>query len=504
MISDVPRKLSGALQFIPLRDSSGEIQCVLSQEASGILKATASRLIQEAVVCVQGRVQARPNSDQIEVAISALKLVSLPSSQTFSPANTRELPNEEARLKLRYLDLRRPAMQRNLQIRAECARRIRDVLEGNGFMEVETPLLFKPTPEGAREFLVAARKPGHFYALPQSPQQYKQLLMASGVDRYFQIARCFRDEDLRADRQPEFTQIDLEMAYAAPSDVMAVAEAMVKDLWARFRQPLPDTPFQTISYQQAMARFGSDKPDLRHGTEIADLSSHFSRCFPRMEKELPEFRVHALCLHPHADAPSLTAIKCAIKTHQLPRAKLGAARFSTEFKIPPPQQLMPLSAPEQAAWDAATSNAIASLSSCQDDIVVWEHGVGPFQGGWTGLGKIRLLWNTTIHPSSSTDAFVWVTDFPLLAKIDTSHEEHHADYTAYAPVHHPFTSPNPEDFHLLFTSPDKVCARRCLADFLRSAPSTTTSSSTVLRSEGAAFEFTTQIFRSTSSAGSCR
>ncbi|KAJ9069956.1 aspartate--tRNA ligase msd1, variant 3 [Entomophthora muscae] len=452
------RKLSGTLQFIPLRDSSGEIQCILSQGASCDVKATAARLIQEAVVCIQGQVQARPNSDQIEVAVTNMQLVSLPSSQSFSPANTRELPNEEARLKMRYLDLRRPVLQRNLQVRAECARRIRELLEGYAFIEVETPLLFKPTPEGAREFLVAARKPGHFYALPQSPQQYKQLLMASGVDRYFQIARCFRDEDLRADRQPEFTQVDLEMAYAAPSDVMAVAEALVKDLWARFRTPLPDTPFQTITYQQAMSRFGSDKPDIRHGAEITDITSYFIKAFPRMEKKLSEFRLHALCLKPHSAAPSLTGIKCSAKAYQLPRTRLGASRFTAEIKIPPPTQLGPLSAQEQSAWDAATQKALNSLSACNDDIIVWEYGSGPFQGGWTGLGKIRLQWNNTIHPNTTIDAFIWVTEFPLLAKIATSQEEHHADYTAYAPVHHPFTSPNPEDFSLLFTNPDKVRA----------------------------------------------
>lgn len=460
------RKLAGALQFIPLRDSSGEIQCVLRETQSCDIKAIAARLTQEAVVCVQGQVEFRLNSEQVEVVITDMRLVSLPTSLIFSPGNAHELPNEEARLKKRHLDLRRPALQRNLQVRAECARHVRRVLEGRGFMEVETPLLFKPTPEGAREFLVATRKSDHFYALPQSPQQYKQLLMASGVDKYYQIVKCFRDEDLRADRQPEFTQIDLEMAYATPRDVMAAAEAVVKEVWAQFRTPLPDGPFQTITYGEAMSRFGSDKPDLRYGSEIIDLTNIFHSCFPRLET-IPAFRFHALCLKPHGASPSLTMIKNAVKLHQQPRTRLGVFRFTTGCKVPPPFQLIPLCFEEQRAWDLATEAALATLAACSGDYIVWEYAAEPFHGGWTGLGKIRLLWNNFEHSAEPClkkrveDAFVWVTDFPLLVKVASqpdSTDKPPSDYTAYAPVHHPFTSPVREDFPLLFTNPEKVRA----------------------------------------------
>ena len=276
------RRDHGGIIFIDLRDRSGFVQVVLNPEnLSGDDYATAERLRSEWCVQVTGTVQKRPEGSENpalptgSIEVMANEVAVLNQSQTPPFYITDDVDADESlRLRYRYLDLRRPAMQENLRLRHRVVKYIRDYLDDRGFLEIETPILIKSTPEGARDFLVPSRmQPGNFYALPQSPQQLKQLLMVSGVERYFQIARCFRDEDLRADRQPEFTQLDLEMSFVNEPDVLNLIEGLyaglVRELTPHFKV---NTPFAYLTYDDAMARYGSDKPDLRYGLEMADVS----------------------------------------------------------------------------------------------------------------------------------------------------------------------------------------------------------------------------------------
>ena len=276
------RRDHGGIIFIDLRDRSGFVQVVLNPEnLSGDDYATAERLRSEWCVQVTGTVQKRPEGSENpalptgSIEVMANEVAVLNQSQTPPFYITDDVDADESlRLRYRYLDLRRPAMQENLRLRHRVVKYIRDYLDDHGFLEIETPILIKSTPEGARDFLVPSRmQPGNFYALPQSPQQLKQLLMVSGVERYFQIARCFRDEDLRADRQPEFTQLDLEMSFVNEPDVLNLIEGLyaglVRELTPHFKV---NTPFAYLTYDDAMARYGSDKPDLRYGLEMADVS----------------------------------------------------------------------------------------------------------------------------------------------------------------------------------------------------------------------------------------
>ena len=276
------RRDHGGIIFIDLRDRSGFVQVVLNPEnLTGDDYATAERLRSEWCVQVTGTVQKRPEGSENpalptgSIEVMANEVAVLNQSQTPPFYITDDVDADESlRLRYRYLDLRRPAMQENLRLRHRVVKYIRDYLDDHGFLEIETPILIKSTPEGARDFLVPSRmQPGNFYALPQSPQQLKQLLMVSGVERYFQIARCFRDEDLRADRQPEFTQLDLEMSFVNEPDVLNLIEGLyaglVRELTPHFKV---NAPFAYLTYDDAMARYGSDKPDLRYGLEMADVS----------------------------------------------------------------------------------------------------------------------------------------------------------------------------------------------------------------------------------------
>src|SRR3954465_14103191 len=277
------RRDLGGLIFIDIRDREGRTQTVFDpSDLPKDLFEQAAALRSECVILVSGIVRQRPpgtnNSKiptgEIEIAVTALEVLNVADVLPF-PVDDPEVAskvNEELRLKYRYLDLRRPEMARNLRIRSKVATATRIFMDEQGFLEVETPLLFKSTPEGAREFLVPNRRePGTFYALPQSPQQYKQILMVAGVERYYQIARCFRDEDQRADRQLEFTQIDIEMSFIEEDDVMSLTERVLAEAFKAATGKTCQTPFPRMSYQEAMDRYGSDKPDLRYGFEFTDL-----------------------------------------------------------------------------------------------------------------------------------------------------------------------------------------------------------------------------------------
>ncbi|MBO5743236.1 MAG: aspartate--tRNA ligase, partial [Clostridia bacterium] len=275
----------GALNFINVRDISGIVQTVFNSDNAEMYE-KASKVRGEYVIAVKGVVKLRDESavnkdmatGEIEIEATELRILSAAKTPPFYIVENSDV-KEELRLQYRYLDLRRPDMQRRMVLRSRVAKIVRDYYEANGFLEIETPILVKSTPEGARDYLVPSRvHNGSFYALPQSPQQYKQLLMLSGMDRYFQIAKCFRDEDLRADRQPEFTQIDLEMSFVDEDDVMTVNEGLLKRVFKEIKGIDLETPFIRMPYTEAMDRFGSDKPDTRFGLEITDISSVVNSC----------------------------------------------------------------------------------------------------------------------------------------------------------------------------------------------------------------------------------
>jgi aspartyl-tRNA synthetase len=277
------RRDHGGVAFLDLRDRSGVVQVVADPEQSDALEA-AHRLRSEWVILVTGQVRARPegmvnpklDTGAVELAATSIEVLSQADTPPFPVEDDTDV-SEELRLVHRYVDLRRPRMLRNLQVRAQVVSVIRRVMERHGFIDVDTPQLTRATPEGARDFLVPSRlQPGEVYALPQSPQLFKQLLMVGGLERYYQIARCFRDENLRADRQPEFTQLDLEMSFADEEDIYGLMEEMFAEIWEEVLDEHLPTPFPRMTYAEAMRRFGTDKPDLRFGMELADLGEVFA------------------------------------------------------------------------------------------------------------------------------------------------------------------------------------------------------------------------------------
>ncbi|MBI1976843.1 MAG: aspartate--tRNA ligase, partial [Candidatus Omnitrophica bacterium] len=277
------RRDHGGLIFIDLRDREGITQLVINPDVSSQVHTIAQKLGPEDVISAAGKVVARPQGTEnpkiktgtIEISVGRLEILNKSQTPPFEIEDETEI-NEELRLVYRYLDLRRPKMQKNLRMRHELFQVVREVLDQQGFWEVETPILTKSTPEGARDYLVPSRlNPGQFFALPQSPQLFKQILMVSGIDRYFQLARCFRDEDLRKDRQPEFTQLDMELAFTDEEEIFAVVEQIMQAVFQKLIGISLKLPLVRMSYPQAMARYGSDKPDLRFGMEISDVSSLF-------------------------------------------------------------------------------------------------------------------------------------------------------------------------------------------------------------------------------------
>ena len=281
------RRDLGGLIFIDIRDREGRTQTVFDpSDLTPELFAQAAALRSECVVSITGKVRQRPagtnnakiSTGEVEVGVTALEVLNMAEVLPF-PVDDPEIANkvnEELRLQYRYLDLRRPEMARNLKLRSKVAIATRSYMDEQGFLEVETPTLFKSTPEGAREFLVPNRRePGTFYALPQSPQQFKQILMVAGVEKYFQLARCYRDEDLRADRQPEFTQVDIEMSFIDREDIYSLIEGLLKRVWKTALNLDVPTPFKRISFEEALNRYGIDKPDTRFAMELADMTEDF-------------------------------------------------------------------------------------------------------------------------------------------------------------------------------------------------------------------------------------
>lgn len=451
------RRDLGGVIFIDVRDREGRTQTVYDpSDLPPNLFELASRLRSECVVRVIGKVRTRPEgtlnpkipTGQVEVAVSDLEVLNMAEVLPF-PVDDPEVAakvNEELRLKYRYLDLRRPEIARNLRLRSKVATATRVYLDEQGFLEVETPTLFKSTPEGAREFLVPCRlNPGQFYALPQSPQQFKQILMVAGVERYFQLARCYRDEDLRADRQPEFTQVDIEMSFIDREDIYNLIEGLLKRVWKTALNIDLPTPFPRISFQQAMDRFGIDKPDTRFGMELADFTEEFRGS---------GFKVFSGAIANGGVVKVLNAKGMAGATQgqmdaMTETAKSFGAKGLAYIKVEGGEWKSPI----VKFFTPAEKEALATRLKIEEgDLVLFA--ADQWLSACEILGKIRLYCadilksqGKLVLPPDRFD-FLWVVDFPLLS----FDKEQNRWYSS----HHPFTAPVVEDIPLLTSEPKKV------------------------------------------------
>jgi len=445
------RRDHGGLVFVDLRDREGLVQIVFSPEAGREAHAKADALRAEYVVSVRGVVKRRPPgtenphlaTGEVEVAASALAILNESKPLPFSLEEEAEVA-ENVRLRYRYLDLRRPAVQQIFLKRARLARAVREYFHENGFVEVETPVLTKSTPEGARDYLVPSRvNPGMFYALPQSPQLFKQILMIAGYDRYAQIVKCFRDEDLRADRQPEFTQIDVEMSFIDREDLFEMMEGLMARVFEEVAGVEVPRPFRRMGYREAMDRYGVDKPDTRFGLEIVDYTAELS--------ETP-FRVFAEAAAAGGvirgiAAPGLAEASRSDLAALEEVARIGGAKGLAWWKVTEDGLASPLAKhfrPEQLAAVRRKSGAAPG-----DLLLVV---AGAFPTVCASLGRLRLHLGETLGLiDTSRYDFLWVIDFPLL--------EWDAEEGRWAAMHHPFTAPLDEDIPLLETDPGRVRAK---------------------------------------------
>jgi aspartyl-tRNA synthetase len=443
------RRDHGGVAFLDLRDRSGLVQVVADPEAGDAL-AAAHRVRTEWVVRVTGTVRMRPEgmrndklgTGDVEVAASSIEVLSEAETPPFPIEDGIDV-SEELRLKHRYVDLRRPRMASNLQLRAQVVRTIRRVMDDHGFIDVETPQLTRPTPEGARDFLVPSRlQPGESYALPQSPQLFKQLLMVAGIERYYQIARCFRDENLRADRQPEFTQLDLELSFGDEEDIYGLMEEMFVRIWDEvLGEPLP-TPFPRMRFEEAMARFGTDKPDLRFGVELADLGEVFA------DTEVGVFEgvlgsggsVIALAL-PAGGELTRREFDAWIEWAKRRGAK-GLAWGVVEAGgdgADVPTLRSPLT---KFMTDAEVAGVIAATGAEVGDAVFFGAGPTRFARQLMGALRVALAEDRGLIPEGRWE-FVWVVEPPMFDPAADSDDPSAATADGWVPNHHPFTAPAP-------------------------------------------------------------
>ena len=433
------RRNLGSLIFIDLRDRSGILQLVFNEEtvgAEGYAKAESLR--SEFVIAVTGKVEKRSaavnenlKTGDIEIIATSLRILSESKTPPFQIEENSKT-NEETRLKYRYLDLRRPDIQKNLMLRSKVMRVMRDFMAEEGFLEIETPILCKSTPEGARDYLVPSRiHHGHFYALPQSPQIFKQLLMASGYDRYFQIARCFRDEDLRADRQPELTQADMELSFVDVDDVIDVNERLLKHLWKEVLDIDIEIPFPRMPWQEAMDRYGSDKPDTRFGMELVDVTETVKGCGFGVftgaienggtvrglnvegQGAMPRKKIDKLVEFAKGCGAKGLAYLCVNEDGSY---KSSFAKFMTEEEL---------------------AELVAKMNGKPGDLLLFAADKNKIV--WNVLGAIRLQLGAELGLIDENKYnFLWVTEFPLF---EWSDEENR-----YLAMHHPFTMPMEEDW----------------------------------------------------------
>ncbi len=442
----------GGIIFVDLRDRSGLLQIIFEEADCGEESfAKAEKLRSEFVIAVTGKVEARSGAvnenlktGAIEIRANSLRILSESETPPF-PIEENSKTKEELRLKYRYLDLRRPDLQRNLMTRSRVTTLTRSFLAEEGFLEIETPTLIKSTPEGARDYLVPSRvHPGSFYALPQSPQLFKQLLMCSGYDRYFQIARCYRDEDLRADRQPEFTQIDMELSFVDVDDVLDVNERLLKKLFKEICNYDLQLPIQRMTWREAMDRFGSDKPDLRFGMELKNVSETVKDC---------QFVVFKGALENGGSVRGINAEGQA----GMPRKKIDAlVEYAKGFGA---KGLAYLAVNEDGSYKSSfakfmTEEELSALVKAMDgkpgDLLLFA--ADKDKVVFDVLGNLRLELARQLDLLKKDDfKFLWVTEFPLL--------EYSEEQERFVAMHHPFTMPMEEDLELIDTNPGAVRAK---------------------------------------------
>lgn len=442
----------GSIVFVDLRDRSGILQVIFEEgETDSAYFDKAGRLRSEFVIAVKGKVTARSGAvnknlatGAIEVRAQGLRILSESDTPPF-PVEENSKTKEELRLKYRYLDLRRPDLQRNLMLRSRIAGIVRQFLIEEGFLEIETPMLTKSTPEGARDYLVPSRvHPGSFYALPQSPQLFKQLLMCAGYDRYFQIVKCFRDEDLRADRQPEFTQIDMELSFADEEDVMDVNERLLKRLFKEILDIDIQLPIQRMTWQEAMDRFGSDKPDMRFGMELKNVSEVVKDC---------GFSVFTDALEAGGSVRGVNAEGQAA----MPRKKIDAlVQTAKDFGA---KGLAYLAVNEDGTYkssfakfmeDEELKRLVEAMGGKPGDLLLFA--ADRDKVVYDVLGNIRLTLAESLGLLDKNEyKFLWVTEFPEF--------EYSEEQGRYLAMHHPFTMPFEEDIQYIGTAPEKVRAR---------------------------------------------
>jgi aspartyl-tRNA synthetase len=438
----------GGVIFVDLRDREGLTQVVFRPEENAELAAQSHELRDEDVIQVTGKVSKRLEgtentklgTGEIEIVATSLTVVNKADVLPFQL--DRELSNEDLRMKYRYLDLRRPRMTNNIRTRHRITTAARNYLDGQGFVEVETPILSNPTPEGARDFLVPARlSPSKFFALPQAPQQYKQLLMVAGLERYFQVARCFRDEDLRADRQPEFTQIDIEASFVTQPDIINLVEGLLGSMFKAAHGAEVPMPFPRITYQEALDKYGSDKPDTRYGLEIVDMADVFADSGFKIFKSTLDNGGVVRAINAKGFAGITTgqmirlnelAIEAGMKVKQLAFIKVERnAEGVLEYKSP--------------LWkffgEAEQQALLAKLAVEENDLIFFYAGTWDDACNILGRTRIEIANMQKLTEGSTALNFLWVVDFPLLA---FSPEDQ-----AWVAVHHPFTRPKTEDIPLL-------------------------------------------------------
>ncbi len=446
------RRDHGGLIFIDLRDREGVTQCIVDPAGGGDAHAKAESVRAEFVLAVRGIVAARPPGTEnprlatggVEVRVAEMKILNDCRPLPFQLDTEGEGEVDETlRLKYRYLDMRRPAVFHAFQIRDRLCRAVRDHLHAQGFLEVETPFLTRSTPEGARDFLVPSRlQPGSFYALPQSPQLFKQLLMVAGFERYFQIVRCFRDEDLRRDRQPEFTQIDIETSFLDRDDFLPIVEGMVAEVWRRVKGAELARPFPRLGYDEAMARYGSDKPDLRFAMELSDLSSLFAGGeFQAFAQVVAGGGVVKALRVPGAGGMSRKELDDLTS-----EARQAGAKGLVWIKVNPDG----LQSPVAKFIQAIQQRLLTALGAAPGDLLLLVGDAPAVAAPVLGRLRVELARRLDLIPTDR-DVFAWIIDFPL---VEWNEEEKRWDA-----VHHPFTAPRDEDLSLLETDPGRVRAK---------------------------------------------
>jgi len=440
----------GSIIFIDLRDTTGICQIVIDNNVSDEVFSKAEKVRSEYVLAVRGKVRMREsvNKDlptgEVEVLAEELKI--LDEAET-PPIYIRDDDNvsETMRLKYRYLDLRKPSMQEKLKIRAKTAKVVRDFLYENNFIEIETPMLTKPTPEGARDYLVPSRvNPGLFYALPQSPQLMKQLLMVAGMDRYYQIVRCFRDEDLRANRQPEFTQIDIEMSFVDVDDVIAINEQLLYRIFKEIKRVEIQLPIQRMTYKEAMERFGVDKPDLRFGFELVNISDIVKNSNFKVFSQTIENNgsVRGINVKGYADRFTRKDISSLEEF-----AKTYGAKGLVWMKITEEGITSPIS---KFLSEEELNNILKRMNGEKGDLLLFVADKDSVV--FDSLGNLRNEVARRLNILNPNEyKLVWITEFPLF--------EYSEEEKRYVAKHHPFTHPMDEDIDLLETNPEKVRAK---------------------------------------------